>query len=174
METKTKRSLIIWGIVILAILNVSSLGTIWYHRYQFKTEKLTRVNNERGHQRMQNRADRMHKRPPVLSRGLGLTSAQESKFDSIWKEHAIEKRNIEKQMNSNRNALGKILSAQSLDTMAYMEISQMQTDLMRDLNKSMLGMNKELRKTLNEEQLKLFLEKMEQLNRRMNSRVTDK
>ncbi len=174
METKTKRSLIIWGIVILAILNVSSLGTIWYHRYQFKTEKLTRVNNERGHKRMPNRTDRMRKRPPVLSRGLGLTKEQELKFDSIWSEHAVAKRALDKKMNANRNSLGKILSAPSLDTVAYMEISQLQTDLMNEVNNSMLRMNMELRKTLNEEQLKAFLEKMDHLNKRMNSRFTDK
>ena len=170
METKTKKNLVIWGVVLLVVLNVTSLGTIWYHRYQFKNERVKRENAVRDNgRRMQSREHRQGV-PPFLIKDLALTDEQKKKFSSIWDEHGTQRRTIEGRMNENRAAMSEVLSGSTLDSTTFLNISSDQVVLMQELDYTMLEMNRELRKILNNEQLDEFLGRLDRLNKRMRTR----
>jgi len=169
METKTKKNLIIWGIILLVLLNVSSLGTIWYHRYQFNKnihEKVVRDNARRSPASR----ERQQGPPSFLIKDLSLSDDQMQEFSSIWAKHGIQRRELEVKMDENRTAMGEILSKPQLDSAAFLRISARQIVLMQELDYAMLDMNRELRSILNEEQLERFLGRLDRLNKRMRNR----
>ena len=101
METKTKKNLIIWGIVFLVLLNVSSLGTIWYHRYQFnkvKREKVVRDNTRRTPASR----EKQQGPPSFLTKELNLSEEQMKEFSKIWTKHTTRRNDLELKMNENR------------------------------------------------------------------------
>ena len=168
MEAKTKRNLIIWGIVFLVLLNISSLGTIWYHRYQFKYNRVNsgaikeKMMDKRTHSTMRHRQGR----PTAFTRGLNLTDIQEQKFDSIWAHYNNKRQAIEEEMEANRREMGIIMSSDKLDTTVFYAMSSVQSQLMLDLDHSMIDMNLALRSTLDSEQMTAFLKRIEMLNKR--------
>ena len=167
MEAKTKRSLIIWGVALLVLLNVSSLGTIWFHRYQFKHDRMSRNISERGMDKRSNRPMRhIQGNSSPFARGLDLSDAQQLKFDSIWHYYNNIRKEIELEMRENRQEMGIIMSNDVIDTIAFYAISAQQNDLMLVLDHSMVNMNLALRNNLNSEQMELFLRKIEKLNNR--------
>lgn len=171
METKTKKNLIIWGVVLLVLLNVTSLGTIWYHRYQFKNERAKRENVARENgRRMQQPREPRQGVPPFLIKNLELTDEQMKMFTSIWDIHSVERRSLEDKMNENRVAMGELLSKAELDSTTFLQTSAEQVRLMQDLDYTMLKMNLEIREILSKEQLNEFLSRLDQLNKRMRNR----
>ena len=167
MEAKTKRNLIIWGIVFLVLLNISSLGTIWYHRYQFRHNKANnsfkeKVMDKRSHRTMRHKQGSS----TVMTRGLDLSDTQQDEFDSIWMYYNEKRQAIEQEMEANRRQMGSIMSKEDLDTSSFYAISSVQSQLMLALDHSMVDMNLALRTTLNSEQVASFLKRIEMLNKR--------
>ena len=167
MEAKTKRNLIIWGIVFLVLLNVSSLGTIWYHRYQFSHNKVSmnlkdRVTDKRTNRTMRHRSGS----PAMLTRELDLSDKQHQEFDSIWRHYNDIRRSIEEEMEANRQKMGVIMSKAEVDTSSFYAMSATQSELMLALDHSMIDMNLALRGTLNNEQMVSFLKRMEMMNKK--------
>ena len=103
METKTKKTLVIWTIALLIVLNLSSLATIWYHRYQFKKSKSIEQRDQRLESRRGGRFQRSGKMPSFIEKSLNLSKDQEVIIDSIWSQFHIQKRTIEDSMDQNRN-----------------------------------------------------------------------
>ena len=171
MEAKTKRILIIWGVVLLVLLNVTSLSTIWYHRYQFDNNRIDRRHNTKSmsqHKQMQTK--RESGRTSYMSRGLDLSSTQQDKFDSIWNQYSVIRRDVEKEMENNRQKMSLLMSDIDIDTNEFNKLSANQGILMQELDHSMINMNMTLRTTLTDEQLKAFLTKVETMSKRMRSR----
>jgi uncharacterized membrane protein len=167
MEAKTKRNLIIWGIVFLVLLNVSSLGTIWYHRYQFRNNKMNMSLKDKMPDRRTNRTMRHRSgSPAALTRELDLSNNQREEFDSIWRHYNDIRRSIEEEMEVNRQEMGAIMSKADVDTSSFYAMSAMQSQLMLALDHSMIDMNLALRGTLNNEQMVSFLKRMEMMNKR--------
>jgi hypothetical protein len=175
MEAKTKRNLIIWGIVFLVLLNVSSLGTIWYHRYQFRNNKMNTSLRDKAKDRMSTRTmGRRQRTSAFITRNLDLTDKQQLKIDSIWRHYNDVRQGIEEEMEANRRDMGMIMSKADLDTIAFYEISALQSHLMLALDHSMVDMNLALRTTLNSDQMVFYLKMLEMGNkRRLKCRPSD-
>lgn len=167
MEAQTKKNLIVWGIIILVVLNLSSLGTIWYHRYNFKRDILNRDNIERRMPRDGTRGSRQGQRSIYyLSRDLNLSEEQQGQFNAIWEQHLEQRTNIAQEMSMNRKEMIKIMSLPEVDTSRYKELAGLQAELILLMDKAMMDMNLELRQVLNNDQLPLFLNKIGQMNQR--------
>jgi hypothetical protein len=167
MEAKTKRNLIIWSVIFLVLLNISSLGTIWYHRYQFRHNKMNISLREKAPDRKNQRAmQRNPGNPTFITKTLNLSDDQQKKFDSIWFQYNDRRQAIEEEMEANRSEMGSIMSKADLDTSSFYKISSSQTTLMLALDHSMIDMNLALRSTLNNEQMDSFLKRIEMLNKR--------
>ncbi len=166
MEAKTKKTILRWGIIILVLLNLSSLATIWYHRYQYAHtypgSERYRHYQEQRELRRQNKTGHTH----YLSKDLNLSTQQQQVFDSIWHYYAGKRLELEKQLEARRQQMSKLLSEQELDTSAFHTLSARQAQLMQELNQSMLAMNMALRQNLTAEQMQGFLQKIERLNRK--------
>jgi Spy/CpxP family protein refolding chaperone len=165
MEAKTKRTLVIWGVILLILLNVSSLGTIWYHRYHSRIDRADK-GYSKGQMRQGAKRGMRHKPrgSNIISRGLDLTSIQQEKFDSIWQLYNERRVEVESNLENNRAKMGAVMSSNNLDTSAYYHLSQLQLTLIGTLDKAMLDMNMAFRETLTEDQTRLFLEKVESMN----------
>ena len=167
MEAKNKRNLVIWGVLLLVILNISSLGTIWYHRYQFKNERGDKTYGRKQMPSERERPSRGNSRGGrAIGRGLDLTSEQQLQFDSIWQYYNGRRDSIESKLEINRNKMGSIMSSPIVDKEAYYNFSAYQVELIQGLDKTMIDMNLALRESLSADQTKLFLNKIESLNKR--------
>ena len=174
MEAKTKKKILIWGIIILVLLNLSSLATIWYHRYQYAH---TYPNNMAWkHRQQQQELRRQNKQGHIhyLSKDLNLSDTQQLVFDSIWHYYAGQRLELEKQLETKRQEMSTLLSQQQIDTAAFHRLSASQAELMQELNHSMLAMNMALRKNLTASQMQSFLQKVERLNSRRGSRYSSR
>jgi len=167
MEAKTKRNLIIWGIVFLVLLNISSLGTIWYHRYQFRENRENSSFREKVIDRKSQRTMR-HRQggATIITRGLDLSDDQQDAFDSIWKHYNNTRQVIQQEMEENRREMGVIMSKEAIDTSSFYAMSSVQSQLMLALDHSMIDMNLALRSALNSDQMDSFLSRIEMLNKR--------
>ena len=167
METKTKRNLVIWAIIVLVLLNISSLGTIWYHRYQFKKVRQTERPDRRFDGRRPSENRRMGQLPSFMLKGMDLSEEQKAKLDSTWHHFNRKRRVLEDSMNSNRGRMFDIIMNETLDTGQYEELSAKQAGIMRELNDTMLKMNRTMRANLTEEQQKALSENMQRIKNRM-------
>jgi vesicle coat complex subunit len=172
MEAKTKRNLIIWSVVILVLLNITSLATIWYHRYQYGNTRMDRRSNAKSmnQDNKQMKSRRGSAITAYISKGLELTDAQQHEFDSIWNKYTTLRHEAEKEMDYNRQKMGLLMSKIDIDTNEFNKLSAKQGILMQELNHSMISMNLALRGSLNEDQLELFLTKVEKMGKRRSAR----
>ena len=170
MEAKTKRNITIWAIVLLIVLNISSLSTIWYHRYQFRksmqAEQRDRRINDRRDIRPNDRGKRM---PPFIVKGLDLSDQQKVTIDSIWKYFENKRTILEDSMDQNRRKMFALMAEEELDTSVYEEISATQMALFREMNDTMFKMNREVRTNLTDEQNKLLTERYKEMRKRANT-----
>lgn len=166
METKTKKNLAIWAIALLIILNLSSLGTIWFHRYQFKKERRVEQKDRRLESRRGPMNERTRRMPQFIEKSLNLSKDQKSTLDTIWNHFDTKKRVIEDSMNSNRAKMFDIMMEENLDSGMYEELSETQSTLFRELNDTMLEMNRSVRANLSDEQKQTLTEKMKEMRKR--------
>ena len=170
METKSKRNLLIWSVILLVLLNLTSLATIWFHRFQNKAsfERTEKVNRHVGDKKRSiNNSDRLSK---YLGRDLHLTSDQRQKFDSTWSYYAVQKLDYEQQLHSNRFEMSEIMSEINPDTTQFYTLSLEQGKILQQLDRSMLSLNIAMRETLDTDQMETFRQNIKKLNsRRFNS-----
>lgn len=166
METKTKRNLALWAIGLLIILNLSSLGTIWFHRYQFKKANKHEHRESRFEGRRGQMSQRMHRVPRFIDGSMELSEQQKEVIDTIWNHFNTKRRVLEDSMNKNRVRMFDIMMEESLDSGMYEELSQSQSILFRELNDTMLEMNRTLRDNLTEEQRQIMTQKMKEMRQR--------
>lgn len=166
METKTKRNLAIWVIALLVVLNLSSLGTIWFHRYQFKKDKRIEQRDKRFESRRGARSQRSGKMPPFIEKSLNLNQEQKITIDSIWSHFDKQKRTLEDSMHQNRLNMFSIMMEEELDTSKYEELSKIQAVLLRKLNDTMLTMNRSMRGNLSEEQREILVSKFKEMRQK--------
>lgn len=165
MEAKTKRSITIWVVVVLVILNISSLATIWYHRYQFRQQRLAQVERRfDGRNEVMNR--RRSQMPPFITEALELSPEQKNTLDSIWSHFNFKRQLLEDSMEQNRRQMFRFMMAANLDTGKYEELSENQTRMLRELNYTLLEMNRTIRANLTEDQQNTMIEKMEKMQQR--------
>jgi uncharacterized membrane protein len=165
MEPKTKRNLAIWSIIVLVLLNLSSLATIWYHRYQFTKQQRVEQRSRRFDNRYEAMERRIGRIPPFISEAIDLSPKQKEELDSIWRHFNNKRRTLEDSMNQNRRRMFHVMMAAELDTSRYEELSEAQTSLLKQLNYTMLTMNRSIRGNLTDEQQKAMTEKMTEMRR---------
>lgn len=165
MEAKTKRNIIIWAIIVLVLLNISSLGTIWYHRYQFKKQR-SELKDRRFEGRRPAGKQAIRQRPPYMFRELDLSEDQKKNLDSIWQHFNGQRKILEDSMDNNRIRMFGVMMDEKLDTARYEELSENQANLIRELNDTMLAMNRQIRANLSEGQQKVLTEKMQEIRTR--------
>ena len=140
--------------------------TIWYHRYQFSHNKNIGLRDKDADRKTNRTMGRRQRTSGFITRDLDLTDKQQQKFDSIWSHYNDIRYRIAEEMEANRRQMGVIMSNADLDTSSFYAMSAVQSQLMLALDHSMVDMNLALRSTLNDEQIELFLKRIERGNKR--------
>ncbi len=120
MNYFTKKRLLFWGIILLVIMNVSSLATVWYQQHRFPFPPAPdRPPPQRTNQ--------------FLSRELGLTDAQAEEFQELQRQHFDKARRIQEAIREMKNKFFGELSTASPDTLKAkriaLEIGEKQSEL---------------------------------------------
>lgn len=102
-----------------------------------------------------------------ILRGLNLSDDQKEDVSAIWKKYGDKKRSLEDQMMNNRMRMAEIIKNEQPDTSSYYAIAKEQGKLIAGMERNMLEMNLEIRNILTAEQLPTFLEKMNEMGKRM-------
>lgn len=150
MEKSTKRRILIWSIIVLVIINVASLGTIWFHKFgpRHKGRQVERVDRHRSSSRDFSKTDRIRK----LHQALKLDNSQSEKFDSIFESHAEARRSNLKKMGELKKLLNDELRQGELNQDTIDLLLLQQVDLFKEGNNQIVEMNLALRELLSNEQ----------------------
>ena len=167
MERKTKRQLLVWSIIILILINIASLGTIWFnkfgnrHRGHDRGWASERFERGRDGQKGFSKRDRLKK----LHNALGLSEEQSKSVDSVFDIHAESRRiNMEK-MAEMKQALNDELRQSELNQEMIDSLLQKQTELFEEGNNQIIKLSMSLREILTEEQRVKFSDYMERSSR---------
>jgi hypothetical protein len=171
MENAKIRKILIWAVILLVIVNITSLASIWYHRFQFRQMKSTEMRDRRqGVDRITRRRGEMKKFSERYKESLGLTAGQSKKVDSIHSQYDNERRQIAKEMGKLRRALGTELMAAEIDQDTLRYFSERQSQLFSRMNGNTIDMNIAIRSVLLPEQVPSYIKQLKKLERRRNSR----
>jgi Spy/CpxP family protein refolding chaperone len=101
-----------------------------------------------------------------MFRELDLSEDQKKNLDSIWQHFNGQRKILEESMDNNRIRMFGVMMDEKLDTARYEELSENQANLIRELNDTMLAMNRQIRANLSEGQQKVLTEKMQEIRTR--------
>ena len=111
MKTENKYSLMVWAIVILAVMNISTLVTIMYHKYQSDT---TETNSESDQKQLETGSEKFSGR--YFRDQLNLNSEQMDKFKEINLVFRPKARDITIELAKKRKQMLIEMSAAKNDT----------------------------------------------------------
>lgn len=115
MDIFTKKSFLTWVIIILVILNLISLGTLWF----------TRLKHDPGppHVRFdpENRRERVQE---FLKRKLQLSEEQIRKISNLQEEYFQKSRELKQQSHQLRQMLTRELFTAALDTQRVNQLTE--------------------------------------------------
>lgn len=168
MESKTKRQLLIWAVAILVIVNIASLGTIWYHKISDRARWHERsdYSEKMARKRMSNKADFKRQWAEKMHKSLNLEDQQAMDFDSIWSYYSEERKANFRKMGDLKRILDKELTREVLNQDTIDLLLQQQTDLFKAGNDQIVEMNMALRDILTEEQRVKYSSYMEKIQKR--------
>ncbi len=118
MKTENKYTLMIWAIVILAVMNISTLITIMYHKYQSDT---TVANSVIDPKQLEVDSEKFSGR--YFRDQLNLSSEQMDKFKEINPVFRPKARNITVELAEKRNQMLIEMSALKSDTASLNALS---------------------------------------------------
>lgn len=171
MEKRTKKQLLIWGVVVLIIMNIASLGTIWFHKFdrgnmrERGENRLERSNRSRQHspERMKREwTSRMH-------RALDLEAQQAAEFDSLFFHFEKLRRTNRSDMGELRKILDKELAKEMLNQDTIDLLIKQQSELFTKGNTHIVDMNMALREILTIEQREKYSKHMEKVRQKVRS-----
>lgn len=119
---KSGKSLYLWIIAILVILNLSTIGTIIYNKQQFEKE------NEMMIQRLPR-----EQRPDFLREDFHKNDQFFLKHRELRRDYRNDARELAQEMNRKRIALLKYLSSENPDTLQLRKMAEEFGELHRDL-----------------------------------------
>jgi len=130
MKTENKYSMLVWAILILAALNISTLATIMYHKYQSnKSETISAA------EKQQLEADSEKFSGRYFRDQLNLSGVQMDKFKEINPAFRLKARSITIELAENRKQMLIEMSAEKSDTLRLNVLSdsigQSHSDLKR-------------------------------------------
>jgi Spy/CpxP family protein refolding chaperone len=107
MKAENKHSLMIWAIVVLAVMNISTLATILYHTYQSKELIANQTQLEVDTEKFSGRYFRDH---------LNLNSEQMDQFREFNRPFRQEARNITIELAQKRKEMIEEMAVSNSDT----------------------------------------------------------
>jgi Spy/CpxP family protein refolding chaperone len=111
MKAENKHNLMVWAIVVLAVMNISTLATILYHQYQSKE---TSINTTQAEQQLETNAERFSGR--YFRDKLDLNSDQMDKFREFNPVFRQQARAITLELASLRKQMLAEMTAPNSDT----------------------------------------------------------
>jgi Spy/CpxP family protein refolding chaperone len=154
MNTEKKYSLMIWAVVILAVMNISTLTTILYHKYQSdKTDTVSASDPKQSETDSEKFSGRYFRDQ------LNLGSEQMDKFRKINPVFRPKARSITIELAQKRNQMLIEMSAAKSDTLRLNALSDSIGQLHSNLKKITFQYYLEIKSICNPEQQK----KLEQL-----------
>jgi len=136
-----KRKLLIWGIVLLTVVNIAALGTIGYHRF--------RQCGERQH-------ENQHARRGFLHRELALSDAQAAQMKVLKESFQANARPIRLALRSKRERLLQFLTAPDPDCAKIDSVQSEIDSLQAELQKLVIGHLLDEKKIITPEQQSRF------------------
>jgi len=167
MTSILKKRAIVWGIIVLVVVNISSLATIWFHKYQgrrhhagYYVAPKSRLRQEGQHMSISHRFER------VLKRELNLSDFQITQLDSIKTTLKLRAPKEGSDIINTRKALADAMSKPIVDTILVEQLLAQEVAKFEKMNRAMVDMNFAIRSILNKEQLSDFLKLLEEMKER--------
>lgn len=151
MRTENKRSWMIWAIVVLAVMNLSTLGTILYHQYQ--SEKPA-VNPDEAQKQLETDAEKFSGR--YFRDKLNLDGSQMEQFRAINPVFRQQARAITVELASMRKQMLVELASSNSDTTKLNALSDAIGQLHSQLKKITYQYYLDMKGICNTEQQKLL------------------
>jgi hypothetical protein len=177
MEKSSKRKILIWVVIILVIINISSLATIWFHRIQNKRTNRTEIRDQRvpretrNRDRRNNGQDMRREFSRRFQNDLNLTDTQSTAVDSIHSHYFDQRRELTQNLAALKSKLDEELASVQLDQDSLDMLITEQSSYFNDLNNNAVQMNLAIRTVLNEEQVKSYTSTLKkERTRRLRSR----
>lgn len=149
MKTENKRSGMIWAIVVLAVMNLSTLGTILYHQYQ--SDKPA-ANPEEAQKQLETDAEKFSGR--YFRDKLNLDGNQMERFRAINPVFRQQARAITEELASMRKQMLAEMAAANSDTTKLNALSDAIGQLHSQLKKITYQYYLDLKSICNTEQQK--------------------
>lgn len=175
MDNSRKRKLLVWAMIVLVIVNITSLASIWYHRFQFRQMRSTEMRAHRQDaDRFTKRNSEIKKFSERYSESLHLNENQSKEIDSIHLRYGKERRQIGMEMGKLKKALGEKLTADDINQDSLQALSEQQSILFNRMNQNTIDMNIAIRSVLQPDQIPAYIDQLKKLEQRRNShRSTD-
>ena len=154
MKTENKYSMMVWAIVVLAVMNISTIVTIVYHKYQ--SEK---VEVSLGDDKKQTEADLERFSGRYFRDELNMSNTQMEKFKEINPVFRPKARNITIELAEKRKQMLAEMAAIKSDTSRLNALSDSIGQLHSELKKITYRYYMEIKSICNSEQQK----KLEQI-----------
>ena len=171
MEKKNKRQLLIWAIVVLVIINISSLSTIWFKRVQYNRTGRVEMRDQREHRRPaemeeRRRGEMREKFSQRFQKELDLSESQSNAVDSIHNLYFEQRRLLTQELAELKSKLDASLASTNLDEDSLNYLVEMQSASFTALNENAVQMNLAVRSVLNEDQIESFTATLNKTNKR--------
>lgn len=149
MKPAIKNSLLVWSVIVLILINVSALGTMWYH----KSSRTKRI----GTMHSQNQSPR-ERRGNGIQEKLSLSPKQKAAFDSLYKLHRSNSSAMMTEMQKNRDALQSLITLDEANMDSVRSLNRQNALIYEDISWAQLEMHRSRMQLLNEDQKKMYKE----------------
>jgi len=146
MKAENKHTIMVWAIVVLAIMNISTFVTILYHQHQ--TEPV--INSETPKTKLEAVAEKYSGR--YFKEQLGFSSEQMDKFREFNRPFRMQAREITLQLADVRKAFLQEIAAPESDTAKLNALSDSIGNMHKQLKKLMFQYCLDIKAICNEEQ----------------------
>ncbi len=154
MKTDNKYSTLVWAVVLLAVLNISTLATIMYHKYQSdKSDTISATDK----QQLESDSEKFSGR--YFRDQLNLSGEQMDKFKEINPAFRLKARNITIELAEKRKQMLIEMSGEKGDTLRLNALSDSIGQLHSDLKRITYRYYMEIKSICDQEQQK----KLEQI-----------
>ena len=166
MENATKRKIWIWVVIILVVVNVTSLATIGYHRYQVRHKNTAEMRDGRAKaDRYQQRKGERRTYSERYRQALNLSELQTGQMDSIQSYYEQERRKVSREMGQLRRELSQELTKVTINQTRLIELSEEQALLFNKMNENTITLNMAIRSILLPEQIPAYIEQLKKMER---------
>ena len=149
MDYFNKNKILIWIIIILLAINVSTVATIAYHFYTHgRVERI----NKRKHVRIPNK-----RFGHFMFRELNLTKPQRKQFQKFRHNYQHNAKILTKEMKEKRNEIFEELSKENPDTIRLYEMAEDIGIFHKNLKKQTIRHYLKMKKICNKQQQKKLL-----------------